>query len=129
MVPSTDKESKITNIRRWEQAFRIYAAIYSQENPDRAAEIWQYVHVVNTAAASYVWDNVACYDMTFRHLMSANPSRSWARIYTQGWSLAMRDPIPMSRGGSSGAGYQHTTPRRGGKPRLERWVLLEVQQE
>ena len=105
VVPSTDKDNKITNIRKWEQAFRIYAAIYSQANPDRAAEIWQYVHVINTAASSYMWENVACYDMTFRHLMAANPNRSWAKIYSQGWSLAMRDPIPMARSG--GSGFQH----------------------
>ena len=32
---STASESKITGIRRWEQAFRIYAAIYSEANPAR----------------------------------------------------------------------------------------------
>ena len=112
VVPSSDKDAKVTNIRKWEQAFRIYAALYSQVNPDRAAEIWQYVHVVNTAASSFVWENVACYDMTFRHLMAANPSRSWAKIYTQGWSLAMRDPIPMTKYGGA---FQHATPRGGNK--------------
>ena len=66
-------DNKITGIRRWEQAFRIYAAIYSEANPSRAAEIWQYVHVINLAASTYVWDNVATYDTTFRHLMASNP--------------------------------------------------------
>ena len=113
VVPSADKESKITNVRKWEQAFRIYAAIYSQANPDRAAEIWQYVHVINTAAASFLWENVACYDMTFRHLMAANPTRSWAKIYTQGWSLAMRDPLPAGKLG--GNPYQHPIGRPGNK--------------
>ena len=73
-------ESKITNVRHWEQAFRIYAAIYSMANPHRSAEIWQYVYVINTAASSYVWDNVANYDFTFRHLMAENPQRSWAKV-------------------------------------------------
>ena len=113
VVPFTDKDNKISNIRRWEQAFRIYAALYSQANPARAAEIWQYVHIINTAASSYVWENVACYDMTFRHLMSSNPQRSWAKIYTQGWSLAMRDPLPMNRGGGL---YQGTPGKFTGKP-------------
>ena len=49
------KESKIGNVRRWEQAFRVYAAIYSAANPSRAAEIWQYVYIINTAAALFVW--------------------------------------------------------------------------
>ena len=30
---STSKYDKITGVRKWEQAFRIYAAIYSKANP------------------------------------------------------------------------------------------------
>ena len=37
----TEHGGKITNVRRWEQAFRVYAAIYSNANPSRSAEIWQ----------------------------------------------------------------------------------------
>ena len=48
------KETKITNVRRWEQAFRVYAAVYSEANPEKAAEIWQYVHIINSAASSFV---------------------------------------------------------------------------
>ena len=96
-------DGKISNIRRWEQAFRVYAAIYSEANPSQAAEIWQYVYVINSAAATYVWDNVANYDYTFRQLMSCNPNRSWAKIYNQMWNLAMKDYIPRSNYGSSSA--------------------------
>ena len=67
--------------------------------PQRSREIWQYVSVINTAAASYSWENVANYDYTFRHLMEFNPSRSWATTYNQMWNLSMRDPLP--RGSSS----------------------------
>ena len=93
---------KITNVRRWEQAFRVYAAIYSSANPSRSAEIWQYVYVINSAANTYVWDNVYYYDYTFRQLMHSKPKRSWAKIYNQLWNLAMKDPIPRSHA-------QHTT--------------------
>ena len=94
-VPA-EHSSKITNVRRWEQAFRVYAAVYSNANPSRSAEIWQYVYVINTAAASYVWDNVAYYDYTFRQLMHKYPNRSWAKNYNQLWNLAMKDPIPKN---------------------------------
>ena len=94
-VPSPNG-SKITGVRKWEQAFRVYAAIYSQANPTRAAEIWQYVHVINVAASGYIWDNVAQYDITFRHLMAQNPFRSWAKIYGQMWNMSMRDVLPRS---------------------------------
>ena len=96
VVPA--KEAKISSIRRWEQAFRIYAAIYSAANPQRSAEIWQYVYIINSAAAAYHWDNVSYYDTTFRQLMAFNPQRSWAKIYTQMWNLALRDPINRSTG-------------------------------
>ena len=104
-VPSAASEVKINGIRRWEQAFRIYAAIYSQANPLRAAEIWQYVHIINTAASAYVWDNVANYDFTFRQLMSTYPQRSWAKIYNQMWNIAMRDLLLQNNqfGANSGS--------------------------
>ena len=89
-------DNRINGLKQWEQAFRIYAAIYSAANPTRSAEIWQYVFVINTAPSTYVWDNVANYDYTFRHLMPQNPNRSWSRIYNQMWNLAMRDVIPKN---------------------------------
>ena len=57
-VPA-DHENKIIGIRRWDQAFRVYAAIYCKANPGRAGEIWQYIYVINSAATSYNWENVA----------------------------------------------------------------------
>ena len=99
-----NKETKITNIRKWKQAFRVYAAIYSNANPNRSAEIWQYVYVINTAAMSYAWENVLYYDFTFRQLMHANPTRSWAKTYSQIWSLAMCDPIHKNPGNGNSHG-------------------------
>ena len=93
LVPTGDKSAKINSFKKWEQAFRVYATIYCGANPSRAKEIWQYVSIINTAASSFVWDNVANYDYTFRQLMAYNPERSWAITYHHMWSLAMKDPI------------------------------------
>ena len=87
------RECQINGLRKWEQAFRVYAAIYMESNPERSGEIWQYVHSINVAATSFQWHNVAYYDLTFRQLMAHKPNRSWAKLYNQGWNLAMRDPI------------------------------------
>ena len=95
------KDTQIHGLRKWEQAFRVYAAIYTDANPERSSEVWQYMHSINVAAASYQWHNVAYYDSTFRQLMAYNPNRSWAKLYNQGWNLAMRDPITTSRNNSS----------------------------
>ena len=88
--------NRISSVRKWEQAFRIYAAIYSQANPSRSSEIWQYVHTINVAASSYIWENVSNYDITFRHLMAQNPGRSWSKIYNQMWNMSMHDVIPKN---------------------------------
>ena len=95
LVPA-QRDSKINGFHRWEQAFRAYATIYCDANPQRAKEIWQYITVINTAAASYLWENVCNYDITFRYLMAFNPQRSWAVTYNQMWNLSMRDPIPRN---------------------------------
>ena len=117
LIPVTDKDNKITSIRRWDQAFRVYAMIYCGANPQRSHEIWQYVSVINTAVASYAWENVASYDYTFRHLMEFNPSHSWASIYNQMWNLSMKDPIsrqsynnshPRQSYGHNSAGKNHS---------------------
>ena len=89
IVPHVDKSRSITGVRKWEQAFRVYAVIYSQANPGRAAEIWQYVFTINSVASTYTWENVAEYDYSFRQMMSKNPRRSWSKIYTQMWNLCL----------------------------------------
>ena len=106
-VPAADKGNKISNVRRWEQAFRVYAAIYTRANPHRAAEVWQYVYVINLAASSYTWENVANYDYTFRQLMAQYPERSWALIYSQMWSLTMRDPVNRFERFNTGNGQRN----------------------
>ena len=51
-VPAATKDNEINNVRQWEQCFRVYAAIYSRANPLRATEIWQYIEIINQAAAT-----------------------------------------------------------------------------
>ena len=116
LVPA-NRDNKITGIRHWEQAFRAYATIYCGTNPHRAKEIWQYIAVINTAAVSFVWDNVYNYDITFRHLMAFNPNRSWAITYNQMWNLSMKDPIQKfnQQKGGYGHGSGSAKSSNGGK--------------
>ena len=62
------KTRKINNIRKWDQAFRVYAAIYTNANPERASEIWQYVYVIHTAASANAWENVYFYHINFERV-------------------------------------------------------------
>ena len=116
------RDNKIGSFRKWEQAFRAYATIYCGANPQRAKEIWQYITVINTAASSFLWDNVYNYDITFRHLMAFNPQHSWAITYNHMWNLSMRDPIPRSNGSGKGFtphfgqnSFGNKTPSGGGQ--------------
>ena len=123
-VPASEKDVKINGIRRWEQAFWVYAAIYCKENLLRSAEIWQYIYVINTAASTYQWEDVAWYDYTFRQVMSLNPQRSWGKTYGQLWNLAMVNPIQRQTGqshGQSGNNWNSTrkTPHQNGKKKGE----------
>ena len=98
------KTGKISNIRKWDQAFRVFAAIYTNANPEWAAEIWPYVYVIHTAAAANPWDNVYFYDINFHQIMASKPWRSWGKTYTQGWNMAFNNSnISYSSGGTSGA--------------------------
>ena len=102
-VPA-DRDLKINGIKRWDQAFRIYAAIYSKANPTRSSDIWQYIYVIHTAAATYTWENVAYYDYTFHQLMAERPGRNWGKTYLQLWNLAMCDPVNRNSHPGQGSG-------------------------
>ena len=40
LLPAQDREQRITNVKKWDQAFRVYAAIYCGANPLWAREVW-----------------------------------------------------------------------------------------
>ena len=91
LIQGKEKDVKITGFRKWDKAFRVYAMIYSEANPSRSAEIMQYVEIISNAASTFVWDNVAQYDYTFRKLMAKNPQRSWARTHQNMWSIYLKE--------------------------------------
>ena len=113
-------EFKINGVRKWDQAFRIYATIYTQANPHRSSEIWQHVNIIHTAANSYHWENVAYYDYMFRQLMASKPWRSWAKTYTQGWNITLKDPL-VKYNNTQVQGGMNRQLSGGGKQFLKDW--------
>ena len=111
-VPAVEKDEKINSFSKWEQCFRVYAAIYCKYNPHRGAEIWQYVHNLSIAAATFTWENVANYDYMFRQMMAKKPQRSWGKTNTQLWTLTMKDRIV------AGQNYNQNNVK---KPRFGDW--------
>ena len=88
--------TNINSFAKWEQAFRVFANIYSKANPHRAAELIEYNHVIHVASMSFIWDNVYMYDKEFRLHMSRNTQHSWAIILQQAWSMRLKDRIHRS---------------------------------
>ena len=80
----------INGFSRWEQAFRIYANIYTKEFPQQSSELIQYNHIIHSISSQYVWDNVYAYDKEFRmHVARHHPQRSWSVILQQAWSMRL----------------------------------------
>ena len=104
IAPYCERTVRISGIRRWDQAFHIYAAVYTQANPLRSGEVWQYIHSIHTAAGSYSWECVAVYDYMFHKLMESKPWHSWGKTYTQGWNLALHSNHNSSQFSSGGSG-------------------------
>ena len=92
-VPADHETVGINSFSKWEQAFRIFSNIYSQEHPDRSSELIQYNHVIFTAAQGYIWDNVYQYDREFRTHLSFFPDRNWGIILQQAWAMCLKDKI------------------------------------
>ena len=69
-----DRETSVINsFAKWQQAFRVYASIYSETNPRKIKELLQYEHIIHTASLTYTWDNVYAYDMDFHIHMGKYP--------------------------------------------------------
>ena len=93
-VPIADREvSGIHTLSRWEQAFRVFSNVYTQEYPHRAPELIQYNQVICTAAQSFLWENVYHYDKEFRLHLANFPKRSWAIILQQAWTMCLKDRL------------------------------------
>ena len=92
-VPSNKDQSLISSFGKWEQAFRIFMNVYTKQYPERASELIQYNHIIFTASTSYVWDNVYTYDHEFHMHMGRFPSRNWAVILQQAWTMYLKDRL------------------------------------
>ena len=96
-VPANENSGQsIASVTKWDQAFRVYSDIYCKAHPARSTELIQYSHVIHTASATYVWENVYLYDKDFRMHLNDNPGRSWAIILQQAWAMRLKDKIKTS---------------------------------
>ena len=113
-VPTIEKETQeINNYKTWQKAFWVFSGRYTQTNPGRVNQLYQYVGTIASAAETYVWDNVYAYDQIFRQLMTEHPSRSWDVLYTHGWNLLLRDVVPKSSSNLANANNRKNKDKNG----------------
>ena len=86
-------QSQVSSFSKWEQAFRVFTSIYTREYPHRASELAQYSYTIQTASATFTWENVYRYDREFRLHMKEFPGRSWGIILQQAWSMFLKDKL------------------------------------
>ena len=126
LQPVSEKDTRpINSLRRWEQAFEIYATIYTMKKPERAAELFKYMFNIRSASAVYVWDNVYAYDVTFRRMMEKNPDRNWGVIYQQGWTLLLREKQDRTNNNNFNSSFNK---KRGGARRRTRHAGISTKE-
>ena len=83
----------ISGFSKWEQAFRVFANIYTRAHLDRVGQLIDYNHIIHSIAQSFVWENVYAYDKDFRLHMARHPERNWSVILQQVWLMRLRDRV------------------------------------
>ena len=92
--PVADRDLPVINsFSKWDQAFRVFSAIFTEVYPTRAKELVQYSHNIHLASISYIWDNVYAYDIDFRIHMSKYPERNWGIILSVSWQTRLKEKI------------------------------------
>ena len=86
----------ISSYTKWEQAFKVYAKIYTKYHPQRALELIQYSHDIHSAFLTFIWENVYLYDKEFRLHLAKHPMRRWGVILQHAWNLKMKDRLGSS---------------------------------
>ena len=103
-VPASDKNQiSISNFSKWEQAFRVFSNIYTQQHQGRASELIQYNHIIHTAFLTFAWDNVYQYDKEFRLHLSRHPEHSWSVILQQAWTMYLKDRVSNTSAQNNGS--------------------------
>lgn len=98
----------LNSFSKWQVAFRIFAAIYEKQFPDKGVELRQYERSIQKAASKFYWENVIIYDKLFRkriakyHLRAGYPKKSWAVKYHTAWDFELMDKLSTQDQSASG---------------------------
>ena len=74
------KATSITNIEEWASAFTAYMSVIISKQPNRAAELLEYLSLTRYAAKYHRGIGWCVYDVKFRQKAPANKSILWSVI-------------------------------------------------
>lgn len=107
-----DKESSnkedglpINSLARWDQAFRVYSAIYLEANPLKVADMAEYTQNIHKWALTYPWQRVYNYDILFRQLVEKEPSRPWDVVHYNYFMSQFGENLNLTQGGRANSSY------------------------
>ena len=84
---SRPKPKEFTNILEWVQAFSIYVAILSHDQPHRVPSLLAYQHLLIHSHTNFKQFNWVSYDRQFRQKASACPKLDWSTMDGTLWNL------------------------------------------
>ena len=100
---------RVNDIDSWLEAWTVFAAVFSDAHPSRAAELLGYQHQILKANARYLFSAVAAYDRAFRCSAASDPSLRWDAIvqslYTTSFDARAVRPFRVSSAAASGAAH------------------------
>ena len=97
LSPVSERDNiQINSYHKWEQAYCVFSNILTTKYPEKVTELFQYRYTIQMAASAYVCDNVYGYDKEFHHHISRHPTRSWAIILQQAWTMLLKDRVRNS---------------------------------
>lgn len=91
-----DNVKEINSYKQWEIAFKVFMGIMIGKWPEKADELLEYSHVIQTASLSYPWESVFNYDIAMRELITDNPTWLWGSICQRTWALELGEPSMKS---------------------------------
>ena len=115
----------ISSFFKWEQAFHVFSNVYTAKYPQKAVELIQYNHLINTASMTFTWENMYQYDKDFRMHLAWHPYHSWAIILQQAWSVRLKDRLKIGNSGGSNSTPGRSSNSRGGRGPWR--YMLEIQ--
>ena len=77
------------------EAFMVYEGLICTKHPDRACDLFAYMHLIKHAARQHQYIQWLAYDATFRQQAAINKHWKWANIQISLWTMSFAHASPL----------------------------------